>query len=235
MALAATALPEAAHLAAPRIGHREPWPVLPPLASLVPGGALRPGTVVAVEGATSLALALLAGAAAAGAWCGVVGVPSVGLVAAAEHGVDLDRLVLVGHPGDAWATVAATLVEALDVVLVRPSGRGHTSDVRRLGARVREREAVVVALGDWEGADVRLAVTRSRWEGLGAGHGHLRARRVEVQATGRGAAARPRSAVLWLPGPNGRAETIDVAAAPPALAAVPGAPRAPAAAHASPA
>ncbi|HVE98608.1 MAG TPA: hypothetical protein VNA12_05450 [Mycobacteriales bacterium] len=221
MALAAPALPEAAHLAAPRTGHREPWPVVPALAALLPGGVLRPGTVVAVEGATSLALALLAGAATAGAWCGVVGVPGVGLVATAEHGVDLDRLVLVAHPGDAWTTVVATLVEAVDVVLVRPAGRRQEADVRRLAARIREREAVVVALGGWDGADVRLTVARSRWEGLGAGHGHLRARRVEVQATGRGAAARPRSTVLWLPGPSGRAEPADVATGAPPLAAVP--------------
>ena len=219
--VAAPALPEASHLAAPRGGRREPWPVLPPLAALLPGGTLRPGGVVAVAGATSLALALLAGAATAGAWCGVVGVPSVGLVAAAEHGVDLDRLVLVGQPGDAWATVLATLVDALDVVLVRPGGRHPASDVRRLAARVREREAVVVALGDWDGADVRLTVVRSRWEGLGPGHGHLRARRVEVQATGRGAAARPRSAVLWLPGPTGRVEAAG-SVTQPALVAVPG-------------
>ncbi len=208
MALVETSLPDASHLAAPRGGRREPLPVVPALAPLLPSGALRPGTVVSVTGSTSLALALLAEASAAGSWCAAVGVPGLGLLAAAEQGIALDRLVLVAQPGDAWATVVATLVEALDIVLVRPAQRRKDSDVRRLAARVREREAVVVALGEWPGADVCLAVTRCRWEGLGRGHGHLRARRVEVQATGRGAAARPRTSVLWLPAVSGRAEPV---------------------------
>jgi len=208
MAPVDTAVPEAAHLAAPRGGRREPLPVVPALASLLPAGVLRPGTVVSVTGSTSLALALLAAPSQAGSWCAAVGVPGLGLLSAAEHGVDLERLVLVAHPGRAWATVVATLVEALDVVLVRPGRGGAESDVRRLAARVREREAVVVSLGEWAGADVRLTQTRCRWVGLGLGHGHLRARRVEVQSSGRGAAARPRSAVLWLPAVGGRAEPV---------------------------
>ena len=57
----------------------------------------------------------------------------------------------------------------------------------------------------------RLAVTASRWEGLGLGHGHLRARRVRVEATGRRRAARPRTADLWLPAADG---TIGVATEP---------------------
>ena len=212
MALVETSLPDASHLAPPRDGRREPLPVVPALADLLPSGALRAGSVVSVSGSTSLALALLAAASEGGAWCAAVGVPGLGLLAAAQQGIALDRLVLVTAPGDAWATVVATLVEALDVVLVRPAQRRSEADVRRLSARVREREAVVVALGDWPGADVRLTQTRCRWEGLGAGHGHLRARRVEVQATGRGAAARPRTSTLWLPGPSGRPEVLAPAA-----------------------
>ncbi len=211
----ATAVPEVAHLAAPRGGRHPLLPVVPAIAPLLPGGALRPGTVISVTGSTSLALALLAAPSQAGSWCAAVGEPGLGLLAAAEHGIDLERLVLVAHPGPAWATVVATLVEALDVVLVRPGRGGSESDVRRLAARVREREAVVIALGEWAGADIRLTQTRCRWEGLGSGHGHLRARRVEVQASGRGAAARPRSAVLWLPGPEGRAEPVMATAPAP--------------------
>src|SRR5262245_20127568 len=49
-------------------------PVLDPLAPLLPGGGLRRGSVVSVaSGSTSLALALLAGASAAGSWCAAVG------------------------------------------------------------------------------------------------------------------------------------------------------------------
>ena len=180
-------------------------PVAPPLEPLLPGG-LRRGSIVAVEGATSLALAVLAGPSAAGSWCAAVGLPSLGLVAAAELGMALERLALVASPGtgDGWATVVAALVDAMDVVLVRPPTHLRPGDARRLVARARERGAVLVAAGRWgERADVRLRVTARVWEGLGEGHGRLRARRVDVVAEGRGAAARPRLRSLWLPGPGG--------------------------------
>ena len=186
-------------------GHRM-LPVVPPLSGLLPGGGLRRGSTVAVTGSTSLALAVLAGSSAAGSWCAAVGLPSLGLVAAGEAGVAVARLALVPSPGGEWAAVVAALLDALDVVLVRPPERVRAADARRLTARARERGAVLVPFGRWEGADVRLGVAAGEWHGLGHGHGHLRARLVEVVAEGRGAAARPRRARLWLPGPQGPAE-----------------------------
>jgi hypothetical protein len=49
-----------------------------------------------------LALALLAGASADRAWCGIAGVPVAGILAAAELGLDLERTLLVPDLGDAW-------------------------------------------------------------------------------------------------------------------------------------
>ncbi|HEX2700312.1 MAG TPA: hypothetical protein VHM89_08945, partial [Acidimicrobiales bacterium] len=178
-------------------------PVLPALAGLLPGGGLRRGATVAVTGSTSLALALLAGPSAGGSWCAAVGLPSLGLVAAAELGVAVSRLALVAAPGRDWAAVVAALLDALDVVVVRVPERVPAADGRRLVARARERGAVLVPLGRWDGADVRLSVATSAWEGLDDGAGHLRARLVEVVAEGRGAAARPRRARLWLPAADG--------------------------------
>jgi hypothetical protein len=179
-------------------------PVHPALSGLLPGGGLRRGSTVAVAGSTSLALALVAGPSAAGSWCAAVGVPSLGLVAAAEAGVAVGRLALVASPGPDWAAVVAALLDALDVVLVRPPDRVRAGDARRLVARARERGAVLVPLGRWEGADVRLSVVSASWQGVEEGAGHLRARLVEVAAEGRGAAARPRRARLWLPAPGGQ-------------------------------
>lgn len=177
-------------------------PVLPALRGLWPGGGLRRGSTVAVAGSRSLALAVLAGPSAAGSWCAAVGLPSLGLVAAAEVGVDLGHLALVADPGSDWAAVVAALLDALDVVLVGPPDRVRSGDHRRLVARARERGAVLVVAGAWEGADVRLTASDRQWTGLGLGHGHLQARRIEVVAEGRGAAARPRRAHLWLPAPH---------------------------------
>ncbi|MST34224.1 hypothetical protein GHK86_16030, partial [Acidimicrobiaceae bacterium USS-CC1] len=52
--------------------------------------------------ATSLALTLAAGPSRAGSWVAAVGVPCLGARAAAELGVDLDRLVLVPEAGEQW-------------------------------------------------------------------------------------------------------------------------------------
>jgi hypothetical protein len=186
-------------------------PVLPALASLLPDG-LRRGSVVAVQGATSLALALVAAASAEGSWCAAVGLPSLGLAAAGELGMALDRFPLVAapRPGSGpggWAWVVAALLDAFDVVLAggATAGSCRPADARRLTARVRERGAVLVVVSSrWpESPAVRLTVAASAWEGPGRGDGRLRGRRVEVVASGRATAARERRARLWLPAPGG--------------------------------
>lgn len=204
-------------------------PVLSALADVLPGGGLRRGSTVSVgtygevSGATSLALALIAEASKAGSWVAAVGLPSLGLVAADELGVALERLVLVAAPErDAWGSVVAALVDGFDLVVLHARRGGvRPADARRLTARARERGAVVVQLGPgWpDGADLALEVTASRWEGLGDGHGHLRARKVRVVRSGRGEAAQPRRFDLWLPGPDGEVEPVLPAATP--LRAVP--------------
>jgi hypothetical protein len=191
-------------------------PVLGPLESLFPTRGLKRGSVVSVAGSTSLALALLAAASAQGSWCAAVGMPALGLAAAAELGVALERFPLVPSPGRAagaggWAWVVAALVDACDVVLARPPRRLAGADARRLTARVRERGAVLVVAGQWpEAAEVQLTVASSTWEGLGQGYGRLLGRRVEVVAGGRGAAARERRISLWLPHPDGGICTVEV-------------------------
>jgi hypothetical protein len=127
----------------------------------------------------------------------------IGSAAAAEAGVVLERFVRVAEPGEQWASVVASLLEAFDLVVVHPPRRASQGDMRRLTARARERSAVLLVAGAWEGAMVNLSVTAQQWHGLGAGHGYLQSREVEVQALGRGAAARPRTANVWLPGVGG--------------------------------
>ena len=181
-------------------------PLLPAVADLFPGGALQRGSVVGVDGigATSLALAVAAGPSAAGSWTAVVGDAGLGLAAAAEAGVALERLLVVEPPEpSAWAGAVAALVGAVDVVLVAPRHRIRAGDTRRLVSRLRERGSVLVRIGRAEGADVALRVESAGWSGLGEGHGLLRSRRVVVRAGGRGASSRPRTAELLLPGPGG--------------------------------
>jgi hypothetical protein len=159
--------------------------------------------------------------AAAGRWCGVVGIPEYGTLAAADMGADLDRLLLVDEPGERWAEVVATLLPATEVVLVRPPARPPAGLSRRLTALARQHGAALVVAGAWEGARLRLQVTASLWTGLGDGHGHLQARRVKVVAEGRGAGGRPRSAWLWLPSPDGSVAAANLVAVPDGKEAVP--------------
>ena len=189
------------------LADRQVLPVADPLRHLLPGEGLRRGSTVATSGeaGVSLALALVAEATAAGSWVVAVGLPHLGLAAAGEMGVALDRLALVPEvPRDLWPTVVAALVDAVDLVLLGPN-RVRPTDVRRVLARARERGVVLVPVGDWwpEPVDLTLAGSTSRWHGVGVGHGHLQARRVRVDAAGRRDAARRRATELWLPAEGG--------------------------------
>ncbi len=178
-------------------------PVLPALRELLPGSGLQRGSVVTSGDFGLLSLALIAGAVADGAWGAVVGVPAVGVRAAAEAGLELNRVLLVADPGPRWPQVVASLLDGFDIVLLRPPDEPSAQLRRKLEAAARRYGSVLVIAGDWPGAQSRLLVAHAEWTGIGAGHGRLRARRAQVVATGRGAGERPRSRWLWLPGADG--------------------------------
>jgi hypothetical protein len=198
--------PASAHVAEPDAVGERVLPVLPELRRLLPAGGLRRGSTVAVAtggpvtfGATSVLLALLAAASAAGSWCAVVGMPGLGLVAADEIGIALDRLALVPNPGTEWAAVVAALLDGVDVVVAAPPGPISASISSRLAARARQRGSVLVPYGPWSGADVVLETPGGGWQGLGQGRGRLSRRELVISRRGRGAAARPRQVTVWLP------------------------------------
>ncbi|MFC4853374.1 hypothetical protein [Actinophytocola glycyrrhizae] len=177
-------------------------PVHPALADLFPWGGLRRGVTVAVRGSTSLLFALLASPTDTGSWAALVGMPDLGLRAASELGVAVERLALVRHPGANLPAVVAALLDGMDLVAVDPS-RLTDSHLRRLSARARHRGTVLISTGPWPGADLELAPARTRWTGLGDGHGFLEARETLVAARGRGAAARPVRVEACLPAAGG--------------------------------
>jgi hypothetical protein len=148
-------------------------------------------------GGCSLLLLLLARVSAAGSWGALVNAPGVGLVAAAEVGVELGRLALVPEPGRDWMRVVGTLLDGFDLVAVFPPERPRPADQRWLTARVRQHGAVLVSLGPWAGADVRLWPAAGEWAGPGTGHGRLAEHRLSVSMAGRGSVG-SRSASLHL-------------------------------------
>jgi hypothetical protein len=199
------------------VGMRSPsLPVHPALHQLLPGG-LRRGSTVSVTGSMSLLLALLAEASADGAWCVLVDLPvgsatRLGAEAARDFGIDLARLPVVPATGESWTNVVGALLDAFDIVAARAPARLADGDLRRLAARARSRESVLVpflAGGRWPMADLRLTAQPGEWAGIGDGYGRLTRRRIRVSVEGRGQAGRPREAALWLPDERGGVECDD--------------------------
>jgi len=136
------------------------------IAGVVPSGGLQRGWHVVVAGAgrrastgaVSLALALLAASLPDDGWGVLVGLPSLGIAAVAETGVDMGRLLLVPRPGPRWAEVAAVALEGADVVLLgAPAMVGATGTVagvvRRLRARARRAGSVLVSVQPWSAGE----------------------------------------------------------------------------------
>jgi hypothetical protein len=205
----AAALERVAQLAKPIVRADELLhPVDPRLHAVLPWGGLRKGSVVEVR-SRSLGWLLVAEATRVGAWVATVGVSSPSWAAAAELGVPLDRIAVINAPPvEVASTVLAALVDAVELVLVDPSVNLRPHELRKLIARAKERRSVLISFGEvgsaWEGVDVRLSITASRWHGLGDGHGALTGREVDIEATGRGAAMRPKRTTLWLQGAEQR-------------------------------
>ena len=204
------------------LARQQTLPLIGVMEPLFPTRGLPRGSVVEVggaAGATSLALALVAGASRTGSWVACVGFPQLGWEAAEELGVTLERLVAVRSPPRQWATVVAALLDAFDVVVCGPEVVPTAAQVRRLQARARERGSVLVAvLGTvtalagpgaprrgWPTADARLRVEQAHWEGMGEGWGGLGRRRLTVVAGGRGEMSRLRRHEVVLGG-DGRPE-----------------------------
>jgi len=185
-------------------------PVLPALRELLPRGGLAHGSVVTVAEFGLLILALAAGASADGAWCGIAGVPEAGVLAAAGLGLDAERTLLVPDPGHAWPQVVASLLDGCELVLLRPPAQAPAQVRQRLEATLRRGRGVLLVVGDWPGAQVRLRVLTQGWTGLGDGHGRLRACCAQVTADGRGEAAVTRTRWLWLPAEDGSVSAAEL-------------------------
>ena len=184
----------------------EPW------SALVPSGGLRRGSTVVVQappgrGGLSLALSLLTESSARGHWAAVVGVDDPGVVAIADLGVDLRRVLFVPRPRGAWAESAADLLDGVDLLIVRPPSRASHGAARRLVDRVRERGTVLIVLAELNApwplpADLSFDIIQAQW----ATSSRLDARYLTVRVAGRGEAARGAEHVVVLPNRRGRAE-----------------------------
>lgn len=193
-------------------------PVLAPLFGDDPSSAavVRGQTVSCVgDAAMSCALALVSAPSCAGSWVGVVGLPSIGIGAAAELGLALERTVFIARPTEAPAEAAnvfGAIVDGFDLVIVSSSTASSLppSLVRRLQTRVQSRGAVLLVVGECAAVapDVRFSAVSRGWSGVGQGHGHLQRRRVSIELDGR-RRARVTRCDVWLPGPSGALESVE--------------------------
>lgn len=177
-------------------------PVPPALSGLFPGEGLQTGSAYSLTPSPSLICALLSTASQRGSWCAVIGMPTLGLEAAAGFGVDLDRLILVPDPGERWLAVTSALAEVVPLIAVHPGSRILGAESARLQARLRERGSTLLVTGPWPQSEGRLRIHDPEWKGVGQGWGLLSERIVTVTAQSRQDPL-PRSIQVRLPGPLG--------------------------------
>jgi len=171
-------------------------PVADEFAELFPERGLVRGRTIVCSGqaATSLALALAAPAVAAGSWLAAIDVPTIGLDAASEFGIALERVVAVRTGADReagragrWSDVVAAAADGFDLLITRVPTDVSPTVLRKIATRLRQRGAVMLVLDD-PGAlscDGVLDADITQWVGLGDGHGHLQQRQLVVEASGR--------------------------------------------------
>lgn len=157
---------------------------------------LRSGAAHSIE-SRSLALTCLGAAMPRGAWGAIVGMPDLGIEAARDLGVPMDRIALVPHPGRSWLDVVASLAEAMPVVLAVSPGRVTPTEAARLAARLRQASSTLLVEGPWPNAATVVRQVRAEWQGLSGGDGRIAAGSLVVEAASGGA---PRMARIPIAG-----------------------------------
>lgn len=147
---------------------------------------LRSGAAHSIE-SRSLALACMGAAMPPGTWGAIVGMPDLGIEAARDLGVPIDRVALVPHPGRSWLDVVASLAGAMPVVLAASPGRVAPADAARLAARLRQSSTTLLVAGPWPNAATVVRSLRAEWQGLADGDGRLAAGSLLVEAASGGA------------------------------------------------
>ena len=134
----------------------------PQAASLTALATTQDSGVLSLQGSATLLLAVLALRQGSVGWCAVVGGDELGWCAAAEVGLDLNRVLTVPAlllDDASTLTVTSTLLDGVDTLLIgatiaeglRPQHR------RRLLSRARERGHLILTPARWEGARILQA------------------------------------------------------------------------------
>ncbi len=186
-------------------------PIDPALQDLLPERGLHTGVVYSISPSPSLIFALMSAASRRGGWCAAVGMPTLGLEAAAASGVDLSRLILVPSPGERWLAVVSALAEVVPLIAMNPATTVRDADAARLAARLRDRGCTLLTTSHWPQGEGLITLHDPHWEGIGEGWGLLSDRTVTLTAQTR-TSPRPQSVRVRLPGSLGAVEPAPAAA-----------------------
>ncbi|MEV4738261.1 MULTISPECIES: hypothetical protein [unclassified Microbacterium] len=187
-------------------------PLDPAFSSLLPEQGLQTGAAYTVSSSPSLVLALLSAASGKGLWCAVVGMPTLGVEAAAAFGIALPRLILVPDPGDRWLAVTSALAEVVPLIALQPGGRVRDAEASRLSARLRDRGATLLvaeseAAGPWPQSEGSIRLHDQQWQGIGEGWGLIEGSTATVTARTRNSPLAS-SVHVRLPGSTGAVEAV---------------------------
>lgn len=197
-------------LGAARLATERTLPIDPILGALLGADGLVRGQAVACRGpaARSLAIAAAASAVTLGSWVAVLGIDDLGVEAAADAGLPLERLVRVRPGADGvrvWADLCLAALDGFELLLTSPPGRVPSPLATAIRRRLRSRAGCLLVVGNPHGleVDVEISSAAPSWRGIGTGTGRLADRCVEVRASGR-RVHRGGAAVVSLPGSDGR-------------------------------
>lgn len=188
-------------------------PVDAALQALLPEQGLQTGTVYSVSPSPSLIFALMSAVSRRGSWIAAVGMPTLGLEAAAAFGIDLSRLILVPSPGERWLAVVSALAEVVPLIAMSPGTTVRDQDAARLAARLRDRGCTLLSTTQWPQSEGMISLKDPHWEGIGEGWGMLSDRAVTVTAQTR-SSPHPQSLRVRLPDSLGGVEAVPGLALP---------------------
>ncbi|GAB19739.1 hypothetical protein GOEFS_094_00380 [Gordonia effusa NBRC 100432] len=167
------------------------------LAELLPHNGIARGSVVTVEGARSMVVALIAAVSGAGGQVAVVGMPQLSMLSAVQMGADLSGIAVVDDPGPDPVEIGGILLDGMDLVVLGLGGVAvPPARAKVLAGRARKQSAVLIVTGGrWPGAQLRLSTRvvayqqtpAVRQEGLRVtGYGRILGWRLQVCVEGRG-------------------------------------------------
>nr|WP_064571620.1 hypothetical protein [Gordonia sp. LAM0048] len=215
-------------------------PVPESLSKVLPHNGIPRGTVARLDGARSVLVAMIAAVTRVGGQVGIVGLPRLSLLSAAEMGADLSRIATIPEPGPDPVEVAAVLLDGMDLVVLDLATDGEgarprsemvaPSRARVVMGRVRKQSSVLLVTGGaWPGAQLTIEgrvltyrhsphlpeESASRVAGLDSarrGYGRIGGMRLQVTVSGRGRQSESTEVELQAAG-HGTDRTVEMVAA----------------------